>query len=89
MEIVLVKRPLNNPQFKLTIKKDTKYEQYFDLLTVRVFFCCFRLSICQILRSLKTAALGNRLSRHGLATALILILVSFSSSLELTNLKLN
>jgi len=40
---------------------------HFHLKTVKFSFL---LNIFQFLRSLKNGALGNRLSRHGLATAL-------------------
>jgi len=49
------------------IKKDAQKEQFFDCLLI---FNIFDLNICQFLRSLKTGALGYRLSRYGLATAL-------------------
>ena len=52
----------------------------FDCLR---YFVCFMLNISQILRSIQTGALGIRLSRHGLATAL----VTWQNSALLANLK--
>jgi len=43
------------------------------LLTFQVSFCILKFNTCQFLRSLQTGALGNRLSRHGLATALLIV----------------
>jgi len=45
------------------IGSETEHETQYGV------FCCFKLSKCQFLRSLKTSTLGNRPSRHGLATA--------------------
>jgi len=72
MGIVLVERHINKPQFKLT-KKDAKKSVIFKYFVYFNFFCSFKLSICQFLHSLNTDALGNRLFRHGLATALVVI----------------
>jgi hypothetical protein len=48
-------------------------EALFNFL--RVSFCIFKFNTCQFLRSLQTGALGNRLSRHGLATALFAVYI--------------
>ncbi len=52
-------------------KKDTQNGVIFWLFS---YFYVFYLNIFQVLRSLKTGAQGNCLYRHGLATALALLL---------------
>ncbi len=49
------------------IGSETEHETQYGV------FCCFKLSKCQFLRSLKTSTIGNRPSRHGLAAALNMI----------------
>ena len=67
---------MNKPQtHPITLKKDAKKQYFFIFWLFKfkvVVRCVFKLNIWQFLRSLKTCALGNRLSRHGLATALVI-----------------
>jgi len=61
MGILIVKTQRNKPLQKAI---------NFHLLTFQVSFCILKFNTCQFLRPLQNGALGNRLSRHGLATAL-------------------
>jgi len=53
------------------MSKNAKKWSFFYALTLKVILLYFLVIIWHFLRSLKTGALGNRLSRHGLATALL------------------
>jgi hypothetical protein len=78
MGIVLAKRgrgQINN----VTVKKYAKSSNIFIFWLIKLVFRDFALNICQFLRSLKNSALGDRLSRHGLATALLSYFLTCSS----------
>jgi len=69
MGIALVKRLMNKLQTQ-NKERCPKEVIFFEFLLFVLVYWAFKLNICQFLRSLKTGALGNCLTRHGLASAL-------------------